>query len=149
MNRAGALAWLQASGINALMTQAGRTTDDTSTGYGPALDQAFTIHGITYGLPEPYDAANVPAAQQLCFTALLRASAYDILMPAFSAMVDANVDAPLTGAKFSQMFKQVSMLREEAWREASACGYGIAAQASGYRVNLDFLEPPEPRSEFG
>jgi hypothetical protein len=144
VNRTEALSWLQANGFNTLMQHVERTTDDTSTGYAPALDRAFAIYGRAHGMPPPYTSITTSDSEDECFTALLRAVTYDLVITGAAALVDTSVDAPLTSTKFSQLFKQLGALRDEAWRMAAICGYeSIHDRMRGHVFDLGFLEPPD------
>lgn len=139
MDRIAAFATLASLGLGPVMLVAGRTLDDTATGYGPALDEAFAAYGAMTG------ATTIPSvvatAHQIGFRVLMRATVYDLVLPAFSALVDASIDAPLTNAKWSQAYRQLAAQSELAWQKAMGYGYGPLLGASGFRVNLDFLEP--------
>lgn len=143
MDRADALAFLNASGFDGLMTKIGRATTDTANGYGPSLDRAFRIHierdQLTTGpLDTVVDDEDVEG-----FCLLLRATTFDLVLVGFATMVDSSVDAPLTNMKLSQAYRQIKELRDDAWRLAGEHGYGESANASGMKVNLDFLEPAD------
>lgn len=146
MNRTQALALVQSIGLNGLMAQVGRTTDDAASGYGPALDRAFSAHAILLGVPGPL--TTVDARYDYGFQVLLRAVTYDLVIPALTLLVDTSVDAPLTSAKFSQTYRALAAERDRAWEEAAQYGYGTPTGAGGFRVNMDFLEPGNPRNEY-
>lgn len=149
MDRETALALMQSLGYNAVMTAAGRTTEDTPQGFGPALDRAWAAYVYANSLSESPD--EIPAADVYGFQSLLQAVTYDLVLPAIATLVDTSVDAPLTNAKFSQQFRAVQALRDAAWGEAASFGYGVIANnVNGFAANLNFLEPSCLTSrEFG
>lgn len=139
MKRDAALALIQTLGFNSLMTAAGRTTGDDPMGYGPALDRAYAAYAYTNDLqtiPE-----EIPLVDTFGFHPLLRAVTLDLLLPFYATMVDGSVDAPLTSAKFSQVYKALKAQSEDAWSEAGMFGYMRIRNMDGFKVNLDFLEP--------
>lgn len=141
MDRTQALARLQTLGLNRVMSLIGRDTNDGDTGYGPALDAAFLNYINLRGLSTSVLLTDVASADEYGFQILMRATTYDMLLPELATMVDTSVDAPLTSAKFSQMFRAFQALRDDAWRLAAQYGYGIDQNVGGFKVNLDFREP--------
>jgi hypothetical protein len=140
VNRSEALALVQSVGMNSVMTQAGRLTTDSLTGYGPALDRAFAAYIRLNELATTVTTTTVESVDEYGFQVLLRAVTYDLVLPMLSVTPDLSVDAPLTNVKFSQVFRQVKQLRDEAWAEAANYGYGEASNVGGFKVNLDFNE---------
>ena len=139
MNRATALAWLNGTGFDAAMLEIGRTTDDTITGYGPILHRSFGLHSTMLALPLTYE--KVDPQYDLQFSALLEAVAADLISLGYARMVDINVDAPLTGLKLSQAYRQFNELRERKWKEAEFYGYVVASNVGGWAINTDYIEP--------
>lgn len=151
MDRDQALAVAQSIGLNGLMTFAGRTTDDTPTGYGPALDRSFGIYINVRGLTTTVTTTTVVTADVIGFTYLIQGSVYDLILPYAAITPDMSVDAPLTNVKFSQTFRALQALRESAWQMACSFGYCSEDNTSGMVVNLDFNEqtPVSAGKEFG
>lgn len=152
MNRAQALTLVQSIGMNSVMTQAGRDLTDTITGYGPALDRAFAAYIIANELATTVTTTTVETTDEYGFQVLLRAVTYDLVLPMLAVAPDLSVDAPLTNVKFSQVFRAVKQLRDEAWAEAANHGYGDASNVGGFKLNLDFNENQGsyvPNREFG
>lgn len=147
MNRTEALAVAQSIGLDKLMTHAGRLLTDSTTGYGPALDRAYRAYITLYQLDTGLTDTVVAVAHEEGFTILLKATTYDLVLPMIAVAPDMSVDAPLTNVKFSQVFRAIKQLRDEAWAEAALYGYGDFSNVGGFRVNLDFQEPGR-RSEF-
>lgn len=139
MNRATALAWLNGAGYDAAMTDIGRTTDDTLTGYKPAIDRAFGLHATTYALTSPL--TDVDDVYNLQFSALLEACAADLVSVGYARMVDTSVDAPLTSLKLSQAWRQYNTLRERLWKEVGYYGYIASSNVGGWSINMDYIEP--------
>lgn len=146
MNRASALAWLRGAGFDPAMVQLGRDTGDTLTGYGPVIDRAFGVHAATYGLAMPL--ASTDAQYDLQLGILLEACAADLISIGYAHQVDISVDAPLTGLKMSQAWRQYNTLRERLWKEAGFYGYVTQSTVGGWAINLDHLEP-SGATEFG
>ena len=142
MNRADALAYMQGR-YDALMLGAGRTVDDSPTGYAPALDAAFMQYIVLNGLSTTVMDTVIAPADVPCFTTLLEATMYDVVLPAYALQPDVSVDAPLTNVKFSQMYRQLGDLRTQAWTNATACGYVApsAVNADGFVLTLTHNEP--------
>lgn len=142
MERADALAYVQSLGFDTLMVRASRTTDDESTGYGPALNKAFAAYTLLKASAAPL--TTVAAADHTGFETVLEAATYDLLLPAISLLVDASIDAPLSSAKFSQQFKAISALADRAWARAAQYGYdAMNSNMSGTHANFDFREPSD------
>lgn len=135
MDRIGALDYLRTAGFSSLMRIAGRSEADGSTGYGPALDDAFSYYAQLYP-----SVVVVPVKDELGFKVLLRATVLDMLEPTVCSFVDAQVDAPLTSTKGSQLCKQVQAMRASAWTRAAGSGYGGMNEVGGFRVNMDYNE---------
>lgn len=149
MDRDGALALIKSLGFDSLMVAAKRTTEDEVVGYAPALDRAFATYTV---MKESTTALVVVAAEdEYGFGSLLKAVTYDLILPTVAAtMVDVSIDAPLTSAKYSQQYKALKELRDQAWIEAGYYGYVSATNMDGMRTNLDFLEPNDDcGAEYG
>lgn len=150
MNRDQALAVAQSIGLNGLMSFAGRSTDDTPTGYGPALDRSFGVYIGVRGLTTTLTTSDVATADVIGFTYLLQGSVYDLILPFAAITPDMSVDAPLTNVKFSQTFRALQALRDSAWQMACSFGYCSEDNTSGMTVVLDFNESsPTTVHEFG
>lgn len=148
MNRAESLALVTSIGLNSIMTHAGRVLTDTSTGYGPALDRAFAAYIRLNSLATTVTTTDVADSDEYGFQVLLRAVTYDLVLPMIAITPDMSVDAPLTNVKFSQVFRAIKQLRDDAWAEAANYGYGEYSNVGGFKVNLDFNEK-QNGSEFG
>lgn len=148
MNRAESLALVTSIGLNSIMTHAGRVLIDTSTGYGPALDRAFAAYIRLNSLATTVTTTDVADSDEYGFQVLLRAVTYDLVLPMIAITPDMSVDAPLTNVKFSQVFRAIKQLRDDAWAEAANYGYGEYSNVGGFKVNLDFNEK-QNGSEFG
>lgn len=135
MNRLEALSFLQTAGFTKLARAAGRTEDDTPTGYGPSLDWAFAHYALLYP-----SAPSVLDEHELGFMSLLKATTLDLLTPTLCSYVDTQVDAPLTRTAGSQLCKQSLALQRDAWVKAAAYGYGGMAEVGGFSVVLDYNE---------
>jgi hypothetical protein len=145
MDRTEALAYLNST-MDIVMTTAGRTTGDTTGGYGPALDAAYRYYIDALDLSTGITDTEVDAAYLLCFMALVRATTFDLALPAISlTLVDFSVDAPLTGVKKSQAYRQFKDMRDDAWAEAANCGFGRPVDdfVGGVSINLDYREPAQ------
>jgi hypothetical protein len=123
-----------------MLAQVQRTLDDTGTGYGPAIDAAFLVFGIA---AEDSPTTPIPVAQEAAARPVLRASTYDLVLASAATLIDHQVDAPLTNIKASQFFRQVRLLRDEAWLEAATLGYGPATGENfrAHRWDMDYQEP--------
>lgn len=141
MNRAQAADWLASSGFDTGMKMLKRLTDDSASGYGPALDRAFAVYADANDLTIDVNETVVPIASEYGFTLLLEACTLDILCRGFAAMVDVNVDAPLMGMKISQAYRQYESMRDRAWKTAAEYGYIQGTTVGGFKINLDFIEP--------
>jgi hypothetical protein len=84
---------------------------------------------------------------------LLTATTYDLLLPLYALQPDFSVDAPLTNVKFSQTYRALKDLRDQAWAEASEYGYIVAPlNAGGFVLDLAHNEPVDALTgwrEFG
>lgn len=143
MDRDEALAYLNST-MDALMTSVSRLLTDSAGGYGPALDAAFSLYILKNELLTDVTDTDVEAADTYCFQLLLIATVYDLILPAVAATkVDFSVDAPLASIKFSQSYRALWQLRNDAWAQASACGnYGYSIDnVGGFKIALDFNEP--------
>ena len=136
MFRSDALGYLSAR-LDAAYTQAQRTTDDTATGYGPAIDAAMVRLGAPVSDVLSYE---VPDGQTLPFTAALRYEAWDLVLNDLAMIVDQQVDAPLTNVKASQAYKNAKERRDEALADLAVFGLG-PSNTNWIKWNLDFLEP--------
>lgn len=148
MNRAEALTLVTSIGMNSVMTQAGRLLTDTPSGYGPALDRSFASYIILNNLATTVLTTVVPTVDAYGFEILLRATTYDLVLPMLAISPDLSVDAPLTNVKYSQVFRAVKQLRDDAWLEAANYGYGDSINVGGFKLNLDFNEPQNV-NEYG
>lgn len=150
MDRTEALVVAQSIGLDTVMTFAGRTLDDSATGYGPALDRAYRAYIRLYELDTGVNDTDIAAADIFGFEALVRATTYDLILPYAAIASDVSVDAPLTNVKFSQVYRALKQLRDSAWGEASLYGYGELDNVGGFVVNLDFNENQDRAGrEFG
>lgn len=134
--------------MSSVMTQAGRDLTDTTTGYGPALDRAFAAYIRLNSLATSVTTTDTADSDEYGFHVLLRAVTYDLVLPILAISPDISVDAPLTNAKFSQVFKAIKQLRDEAWAEAANYGYGESSNVGGFKLKLDFNEK-QNATEFG
>ena len=143
MIRTEALAYLNATGFDPVMLAAGRLTTDTVQGYKPAIDRSLRYLGVP---PAQYATYDVPDADEPAYEALLAATTYDLVLPAYALMVDQSVDAPLTSIKASQAYKQMKDLRDMAWDACAPYGYGGTDFVFSIMV-LDHLEPVSTSTE--
>lgn len=141
MDRDEALVQVSSIGLNRVMALAGRDLTDTPTGFGPALDRAFAAYIMANSLDSSVTTTTVATADSYGFSSLLRAVSYDLILPEIAVLIDTSVDAPLSSAKYSQMFRAFQQLRADAWKECAVYGYGGEINAGGYKTNLDFREP--------
>lgn len=149
MNRQEALLFLKPR-FDSLMLGAGRGCADDPDGYGPALDAAFQRYLISEGLSGNVMTTVVANEDTPGFCALLTAYTYDLLLPLYAVMADVSVDAPLTNVKFSQVYRQLKDLRDQAWQDASDYGYLADINADGFVLTLTHNEPCDSYSrEFG
>ena len=123
------------------MTAGGRLLTDTVSGFGPALDRAFSLYTRVNDLATGVNDTIVDPADEYGFSILLSAVTYDLVLPAFALKADASIDAPLANVKRSQLYRQMKELRDDAWALASAYGYSDYSNVGGWSVNLDFKEP--------
>jgi hypothetical protein len=140
MNRTAVLNWLKTAGFDALCAECDRTMQDGAAGVGPALDNAFYAYGAARALPGDPLAADVPLSDWLGFQDLLKLHLYNLLIPTLQQKVDTSVDAPLTNAKLSQMFRAVVQERDNLAASAAAYGYGVLG-TSAFVAGFDYLEP--------
>lgn len=148
MDRAEALVVLNNSGLGAVMTAAGRLITDSATGFGPALDRAFSLYINVNSLSTGVTDTDTATADEYGFSILLSAVTYDLVLPAFALKADASVDAPLANIKRSQMYRQIKELRDDAWELAAAYGYNDGSNIGGWSFNLDFKEPGDDDGGF-
>lgn len=151
MIRSEALVRIASLGLNKVMLLVERDLDDDATGFAPALDRAFAAYISLNSLGSGLTDTTVAAEDEYGFTTLMRATTYDLILPEVAVLVDTSIDAPLTSAKFSQMFRAFQTLRDSAWKEAALYGYGAEINVGGFRTNLDFREPHDAdgTAEFG
>jgi len=140
MNRQDALAYLNPR-FDHLMLAVSRTVDDSPSGYEPSLDASFARYIATEGLPSTVMDTVVPNEDLPGFTTLLHATTYDLLLPIYAVQVDISVDAPLTNVKFSQTYRALKDLRDQAWADAAAFGYISDVNADGFVLTLTHNEP--------
>lgn len=134
--------------MDKVMTHAGRLLTDSLTGYGPALDRAFAAYIRLNELGTTVTTTVVSSADEYGFQVLLRAVTYDLVLPMVAVNPDLSVDAPLTNVKFSQVFRSLKQLRDDAWVEAANYGYGEMSNVGGFKLNLDFNEK-QNANEYG
>lgn len=145
MNRAQSLLYLKPR-FDQLMLGAGLGCADDPNGYGPTLDASFTQYIHLNALNTNVMQTEVEPEDETGFTALLRAIEYDLLLPHYALTPDMSVDAPLTNVKFSQTFRALKQLRDDAWAEANNAGYigGTPANVGGFVLDLAHNSPSDP-----
>lgn len=121
--------------MDPIYTAAGKLLTDTTTGYGPAIDETFRSLGAT-DLVGPV----LPDSLRPAAWALLRYYSVEFVLPALALIVDQQVDAPLTNIKASQMFKHAVAIRDSAKADAMAYGYGPTGVVYT-TLALNHLEP--------
>jgi hypothetical protein len=149
MNRVDALIYLKPR-FDKLMLGIGAGVADDIEGYGSTLDASFQRYIDVNGLVTNVMDTMVESDDTSGFTVMLNAVEYDFLIPFYAMTPDLSVDAPLTNVKFSQTYRALKELRDEAWANAADYGYiGSPLNAGGFVLNLSHNEPTLAEREFG
>lgn len=138
MNRAQATSYL-AGQFSELADIAGVVTTDTTSGFGPAIDQSLRKLGYTETqLPTADETANVVA-----FIALLEVYALKKLQRALAIKYNYSID----GQSHSEepVFQHLKDMLTEAKETAASAGFTVDGADSweSWRFNLDIYEPSE------
>jgi hypothetical protein len=135
MNRAGALAYLQAE-YTLMAVESAQTSDDLLRSYATITDQALRA----MGWPEDtLPTADVIGESVEAYLALLDYFSLAHYAKLFAARSDVSVSGITSSA--SQVFRQVKQLRDDAEKRCSDLGFSPTKSVAVGWFNLDFLEP--------
>jgi hypothetical protein len=141
VNRTDALSYI-APLVSQTYESVGLTITDTPEGLKSAIDEALLMIGI------PNADLAAPTVTDVQFTSLkaaLRYWALDRAEWAAIPLVDGQVDGPLTNVKYSQVLKNIQLMKTKALSDLLAVGLG-PSNVSFVRLTYDYFEQPRTGS---